>query len=99
TKPERILRSLLWKRGLRFRKNYSALPGRPDIVFTRARVVVFCDGDFWHGKNWAERRPRLAVGANASYWTRKIEANMIRDQQRTQALASEGWEVLRFWES
>jgi len=99
TKPEKLLRSLLWKRGLRFRKDYAALPGRPDIVFTKAKVVVFVDGDFWHGRDWAERKAKLANGNNAGYWIAKIGRNMERDREHRRQLEAYGWRVLRFWES
>ncbi len=72
TLHERVLRSALWRRGLRFRKNVSVLPGKPDIVFQRSRVVVFCDGDFWHGRDWRKLSRTLNAGANASYWLQKI---------------------------
>jgi DNA mismatch endonuclease (patch repair protein) len=62
-------------------------------------VAIFCDGDFWHGKDWAARQRRLALGANREYWLKKIESNMDRDQQSTAALERLGWRVLRFWES
>ena len=55
TRPEVALRKELWRRGLRFRKNFKWLRGKPDIVFTRVKLVIFCDGDFWHGHNWAIR--------------------------------------------
>lgn len=99
TRCEVKLRSALFRIGARFRKNVAALPGRPDIVFPRARLAVFCDGDFWHGKGWRTRRRRLAEGANAAYWIAKIEANKARDRRHTAALRAAGWTVLRFWES
>jgi DNA mismatch endonuclease (patch repair protein) len=93
------LRRLLWRAGARFRKDVTSLPGRPDIVFPRARLIVFCDGDFWHGKDWDSRRRKLAQGANASYWIGKIEANRVRDRLQTARLEASGWTVLRVWES
>lgn len=99
TRCEVKLRSLLWHSGARFRKNVKTLPGKPDIVFLRPRLVVFCDGDFWHGKNWEERRRKLAVGSNAPYWTAKIERNRQRDRDNTSRLEADGWRVLRYWES
>jgi DNA mismatch endonuclease (patch repair protein) len=99
TSCEVLLRRALWHRGLRFRKNVRNLPGKPDIVFTRARLVIFCDGDFWHGKNWDTRRKKLTHGTNAQYWVAKIERNVQRDREHDRALASMGWVVLRVWES
>jgi DNA mismatch endonuclease (patch repair protein) len=99
TRCEVKLRSVLWRAGARFRKDVASLPGRPDIVFSRAKLAVFCDGDFWHGKDWSKRRKKLAAGANAPYWVAKIEANRARDRRHTTALEASGWTVLRVWES
>lgn len=99
TKAELLLRRELWRRGFRFRVNVKELPGKPDIVFSRARVIVFCDGDFWHGRDWNNRRKRLIAGINAPYWTAKIAANIKRGRQVSESLEMEGWVVLRFWES
>jgi DNA mismatch endonuclease (patch repair protein) len=93
------LRRLLHRAGRRFSKNVRSLPGCPDIVFTSAKVVVFCDGDFWHGSDWTERRTKLQKGSNSGYWISKIERNMARDIQNQLLLESRGWHVLRFWES
>ena len=98
TKCERLLRSALWKKGYRFRKNVDSLPGRPDVVFPKEKVVVFCDGDFWHGWNWQERKAKLRAGANPSYWIAKLERNMQRDKRVNSDLAAQGFKVLRFWE-
>ena len=75
------------------------MPGRPDIVFRRARVAVFCDGDFWHGRDWPQIRKKLANGHNGSYWRAKIAYNIERDIQINQELEKHGWLVLRYWES
>ncbi len=99
TRPEVLLRQALWSAGLRYRKNVVDLPGKPDLVFKGARVIVFCDGDFWHGKDWAERREKLLSGTNPGYWVGKIERNMERDREHTLRLEMDGWRVLRFWES
>jgi DNA mismatch endonuclease (patch repair protein) len=99
THPEVLLRRALWARGMRYRTDLRALAGRPDIVFVRARVVVFCDGDFWHGKDWPSRKRKLLRGANSAYWTAKIESNIRRDRRTTSTLRTEGWVVLRYWES
>lgn len=93
------LRSVLWRAGARFRKNVKDLPGKPDIVFPGPGLAVFCDGDFWHGKDWETRRQKLLKGNNPGYWIAKIERNRQRDQENTAKLEAEGWAVLRFWES
>lgn len=98
TKCELLLRSALWRMGLRFRKNARDLPGRPDIVFRRQRIVVFCDGDFWHGRNWPQRRLKLLKGANSSYWIAKIRSNIERDKRHDASLQKLGWTVVRLWE-
>jgi DNA mismatch endonuclease (patch repair protein) len=85
--------------GHRYRRNVDGLPGKPDFVFYRARVVVFCDGDFWHGRDFAARRARLQTGANAEYWIAKISRNRARDREQAATLRRLGWTVLRFWES
>jgi DNA mismatch endonuclease (patch repair protein) len=99
TRHEHMLRSALWRLGLRFRKNVAALPGKPDIVFPSARLVIFCDGDFWHGREWRALAAKLRSGANASYWLQKIEANRRRDRKTSRVLSADGWTVLRIWES
>ena len=99
TRHERLLRSRLWKRGLRFRKNVRSLPGKPDIVFRRERVAVFCDGDFWHGRKWSQLVKKLRVGGNGSYWAAKIKANRLRDRRNERLLRRDGWLVVRLWES
>lgn len=93
------MRSVLFKRGLRYRKNVRQLPGKPDIVFAAARTVVFCDGDFWHGKEWEQRSRKLRDGTNASYWISKIKANRNRDRRNNRALGQGGWTVIRVWET
>lgn len=99
TKHEVLLRSELWRMGLRFRKNVRTLPGKPDLVFPRARTVVFCDGDFWHGRNWRTLRMKLQKGTNAAYWLAKIKSNRKRDLRNTKLLKKAGWHVIRLWES
>jgi len=102
TKPEMKLRRELWSRGLRFRVNVKTITGKPDIVFSRARMAVFCDGDFWHGHNWAIRGlPSLddELEKYTKYWSLKILTNVERDKRVTFNLEKDGWTVLRFWES
>ena len=99
TLHERLLRSTLWKRGFRFRKDEKGLVGRPDVVFRRERVAVFCDGDFWHGRRWRRLSRKLETGTNGSYWTEKIRANILRDRRNDRTLTRAGWRVLRMWET
>lgn len=99
TQPEMLLRRAVWKLGLRYRVNVPSLPGKPDLVFLREKVAVFCDGDFWHGRDWEERKARLERGRNASYWTAKIQRNIERDQAQAAMLKELGWTVLRLWET
>jgi len=102
TRPEMLLRRELWSRGLRYRVNLKTLTGKPDIVFTKAKLAVFCDGDFWHGHNWAIRG-LLSLDDELEqynkYWSLKILTNIERDKKVTFNLEVSGWTVLRFWES
>lgn len=97
TSIEVILRKALWHRGLRYRKNYKALPGKPDIAITKYRIAVFCDSEFFHGKDWDQLKLRLGNGNNSTYWIKKITRNMERDQENEKALRIREWTVLRFW--
>lgn len=99
TKPEVTLRKILWARGYRYRKDVASLPGRPDIVFAGAKVAVFCDGDFWHGRDWRKRRRKLRRGHNPDYWIAKIKRNMERDGENNRRLQEVGWRVVRIWET
>jgi DNA mismatch endonuclease, patch repair protein len=99
TRCELVLRRELWRRGYRYRLHVSGVPGRPDIVFRRQRVAIFCDGDFWHGRDLENRLAKLMRGHNSAYWTAKIQRNVERDRQNTAELKAAGWDVLRFWET
>lgn len=96
TSIELLLRKALWQKGIRYRKNYKKLPGKPDIAITKYKIAVFCDSDFWHGYDWENRSQRIK--SNRDYWIPKIERNMERDKEVTEALQCDGWIVLRFWE-
>ena len=96
TSIEIALRTALWHRGVRYRKNYKQLPGKPDIAITKYRIVVFCDSDYWHGYDWENRHQRIK--SNRDYWIPKIERNMARDKEITAQLQAMGGIVLRFWE-
>lgn len=102
TEPELMLRHALWAKGMRYRKNVTKILGKPDIVFSKQKIVVFCDGDFWHGHNWAIRGMSSLEEELSSYsqfWREKIIRNIERDQFITNTLESEGWIVIRLWES
>jgi len=99
TSVELALRRALSKRGLRYRLHAMDLPGKPDIVFPKEKVAVFCDGDFWHGRDWAKRRTKLAQGSNPEYWIPKINANRRRDRRVDKLLAALQWRGIRIWES
>ncbi|WP_035765070.1 very short patch repair endonuclease [Butyrivibrio sp. NC2002] len=97
TSIECILRKALWRKGYRYRKNYARIEGKPDIVLTKYRIAIFCDGEFFHGKDWAELEKRILNGNNSSYWYGKIRRNIERDKEVNTKLHGEGWTVLRFW--
>lgn len=99
TKCEVLLRKALWSAGFRYRKNVPGLPGKPDILFSKAKIAIFCDGDFWHGRDWESRRHKLSTGTNSDYWIAKIRRNIERDRDNTARLEEMGWTVLRFWET
>ena len=95
TSIEVSLRKALWHSGVRYRKNYSKLLGTPDIVILKHRIVIFCDGEFWHGKNWERKKHKIK--SNRDYWVKKIERNINRDNEINRYLCSNGWTVIRFW--
>jgi len=96
TKPELLFRKALWAKGFRYRVNKTGLPGKPDIVLKSRRLIIFIDGEFWHGYKWHEKKPKIK--ANRGYWIPKIERNMQRDRENNQKLKELGYTVLRFWE-
>jgi len=95
TSIEIKLRKTLWRAGIRYRKNYKLLPGRPDIALTKHKIAIFCDGDFWHGRDWSAKK--LKLQSNKEYWIAKIERNIARDNDIDKRLRNLGWTVLRFW--
>lgn len=97
TKIECCLRRELWRRGYRYRKNYNELPGKPDIVLIKYKIAIFCDGEFFHGKDWEVLRLRLEKSNNSKYWLEKIARNRERDEEINKKLLSQGWTVIRFW--
>jgi DNA mismatch endonuclease, patch repair protein len=96
TKPEIKLRKVLWALGLRYRKNVKSLPGKPDIVLRKYKLVIFIDGEFWHGFKWKEKKEKIK--SNRGFWIPKIERNMQRDREVNDQLKELGFTVIRFWE-
>ncbi len=97
TSIELALRRALWARGIRYRKNYCLLQGKPDIVVTKYKIAIFCDSEFWHGKDWPNLKEQLKRGNNPGYWIKKIERTIDRDRNTNLVLQSNGWTVIRFW--
>ena len=95
TKPELVLAKAMWALGLRYRKNSGSIFGKPDFSFKKYKVVVFVDGEFWHGKDWEQKKAEIK--GNREFWIAKIERNIKRDIEVTGRLKAEGWTVLRFW--
>ena len=96
TSIELILRKALWDKGYRYRKNYKALPGKPDIVLTKYKIAIFCDSEFWHGKDWEVLRPRMLQANKGEFWVKKIERTIERDREVDQKLLFLGWIVIHF---
>lgn len=92
---EGLIAKGLWYSGFRYRKNDKSLPGSPDIAILRYHIAVFVDGEFWHGKDWAQKKERLK--RNREYWIEKIEENMARDIRVDRELEALGWTPIHFW--
>lgn len=95
TKPEILLAKTLFARGHRYRKNDKTVFGKPDLTFKKIKLAIFVDGEFWHGKNWQERRNDHKT--NQEFWYQKIERNIERDKEVNEELRKQGWTILRFW--
>lgn len=96
TAPEKIVRSMLYRRGYRYRLNVKTLPGTPDIVLRKYRSVIFVHGCFWHRHE--NCKSAATPKQNASFWQRKFEQNIMRDQSNQQRLKEMGWRVYIVWE-
>lgn len=97
TSIEIMLGRKLWSLGYRYRKNVKTIAGKPDFVFKSKKIAIFCDGEFWHGRNWEIRKEDHKT--NKEFWYRKIERNIERDKEVSRELKDAGWIVIRFWES
>jgi DNA mismatch endonuclease (patch repair protein) len=96
TKIEVVLGKELWSRGYRYRRNNKTVFGKPDFTFKKLKLAIFCDSEFWHGKDWDVLNRRLQT--NREFWIEKIERNIARDIKVNEELKKHGWTVLRFWE-
>lgn len=97
TKLEILFGKLLWNAGVRYRKNDKTVVGKPDFTIRKLKIAIFCDGEFWHGRNWEERKKDHK--SNCEFWLSKIERNIERDNEVNQQLEIQGWKVFRFWET
>ena len=97
TKIEVLRLKALWQRGYRYRKHYDRLQGKPDIDLTKYKIAIFCDGEFFHGKDWEVLKPRLEKSNNSEFWINKISRNRERDEEVNKTLLFMGWTVIRFW--
>lgn len=95
SKIESLLGKELWKRGHRYRKNNKTVFGKPDLTFKNYKIAIFIDSEFWHGKDWKERKNDHK--SNQDFWLKKIERNIERDKEVNDFLLKSGWQVLRFW--
>lgn len=95
SKIEVLLRKALWDKGYRYRKNYTKLPGKPDLALIKYKIAIFCDSEFWHGYDWGVRK--YDIKSNQEFWIKKIEGNIQRDKAVNRMLEEKGWKVVRFW--
>ncbi len=89
------LRKALWKQGVRYRLNNPDIFGKPDISIKKYKIAIFCDSEFWHGKDWEKKK--FEIKSRRNFWWGKIEKNINRDQMVNETLKKNGWTVLRFW--
>lgn len=95
SKIETALAKKLWSRGHRYRKNDKSVFGKPDFTFKGKRIAIFVDSEFWHGKDWNQKK--MDHKSNIEFWHQKIERNIERDNEVNLQLKNEGWTVIRFW--
>ncbi len=96
TKPEKAVRSFLFKQGFRFRKNVKSLPGKPDIVLQKYKSVIFVNGCFWHGHK--KCKASTLPETRKEFWTNKIKANIDRDKRNIKELRKLGWKIITIWQ-
>jgi len=95
SKIEIMLMKALWHKGYRYRKNDKTVYGKPDIVFKRLKIAIFCDSEFWHGKDWEIKKSEHK--SNQDFWHKKIERNIERDTEVNKQLLKDNWKVIRLW--
>lgn len=95
TKIEELLGKALWTRGLRYRRNNKNVFGKPDFTFQKHKIAIFCDSEYFHGKDWEIKKHRIKT--NTEFWQEKIERNIERDKDVNEYLLKNGWQVIRFW--
>lgn len=95
TKIEELLGKALWSKGFRYRKNNSKVFGKPDFTIKKHKIAIFCDSEYFHGKNWETQKHRIKT--NTEFWFKKIERNIERDKLVNETLNRNGWQVIRFW--
>ncbi|MDR2727836.1 MAG: very short patch repair endonuclease [Chitinispirillales bacterium] len=97
TSIELLVRKKLYAQGYRFRVNYKPLPGKPDIVFTKKKTVIFVHGCFWHGHEAGCRYSHTSQ-SRKKYWEQKISMTKKRDNEHTRFLIENGWKIITIWE-
>lgn len=97
-KPEMRVRRLAHAMGYRFRLHRKDLPGKPDLVFSSRRAVIFVHGCFWHQHASKECKIARQPKSNLDYWVPKLKRNIVRDMENQKALEAKGWRVMVIWE-
>jgi len=95
TKIEELLAKALREQGLRYRRDNSEIFGKPDFTFRKLKIAIFCDSEYFHGKDWEVNKHRIKT--NTEFWHNKIEGNISRDKLVNEVLLKDGWKVIRFW--
>ncbi len=93
---EKHMGRALWAAGIRYRKQYMGVPGKPDFAVVWAQVAIFCDSSFWHGRGWPKSARKIR--SNRDFWIPKIKRNIARDKAVNRQLARMGWRYVRFWD-
>jgi len=95
SKIEELLAKALWAKGYRYRRNSKAVFGTPDFTFIKYKIAIFCDSEYFHGKDWESQKHRIKT--NTEFWQKKIESNIERDKKVNETLFKNNWKVIRFW--